>query len=442
MNSFIGISLNRVMIYKNDKKYSSYLELYSFTEMELDNRVFVIDNLLSFEDFSKLKNYVKELTFDNPSFVYNLKENENVHETSVRKSKTVIVNDNKLLDFVREIVLVNFKSKYPDLELNVSLARNYITFIKYVEDDFFDWHQDFEKVVINGPLTFKEMHLLFCIEQPNKGGELLFRGENISKIEYDMQENRCIVFDKTIEHSGAQVAQGTKIIMTIDVYISSPMQTFINYYDQLSDNYKTLFDKFVKEETDVFVCENNWSTVEQLKKFRFPNDENIIPFLNLDVINGNGKYGDTKMSFQITPQGVIYAAIRVIGTYDGREWKNIRGLYYSGDHLVTSMEEYDCAIEIIEKGTYLDKHVITFLMEILSLVEKEKTFFEEYKIDLDMIDIALPQGNCKKIYGKISCPEIEITKTIPYTYWCNEGDKYSQLRVNYCYGLYRIKNDK
>ena len=60
-------------------------------------------------------------------------------------------------------------------ELVVSFARDYVTFIKYEEGGFFDWHKDFEKITVNDGKNIKEMHLLFCIEGPKEGGELLIK---------------------------------------------------------------------------------------------------------------------------------------------------------------------------------------------------------------------------------------------------------------------------
>ncbi len=192
--------------------------------MSLINKIFTFDNILSAEELSQYQKYAKTLNISKPSFVFHRGEQQFKHNEEVRKSKTTHVEDQDLLEFVKSGLLKTVSQKSG---MNIKLARKSVTFIKYEEGGFFDWHNDHEKYVINGRSTHLEMHLLFCIGGTQKGGELLIKktkNADPTKIKQACTTNGCVVFDKHLDHAGGKVVQGTKLIMTVDVMVSTKAQ--------------------------------------------------------------------------------------------------------------------------------------------------------------------------------------------------------------------------
>ena len=187
--------------------------------MDLVNSVFKFDNFLAPDDLTSLTQYAAALPFTQPSFVFHREKEEHVEDAAVRKSHTVTVDDEKMLQFVTTRVLPSVTAKH---ELVAKLARDHVTFIKYDEGGFFDWHQDFEKYIVNDRLKWVEMHLIICLQGAEEGGELQTReGPEGGILAHPLVTNGCIVFDKSIEHRGNIVTKGTKIIMTVDVLVST-----------------------------------------------------------------------------------------------------------------------------------------------------------------------------------------------------------------------------
>lgn len=182
----------------------------------LSNSIHIFKNLLNPECSGQLRAYVDELNITKPSFVFNVPEQKDEVNPKVRKSKTVTVNDIQLLGFIQDNMLSRFTE---ETGLVVKMARDYATFIKYEVGDFFDWHQDHEKYVIDERKRWVEMHFLYCIESAEEGGNLSIKTpDELKSLTY--KENGCIVFDKLMEHCAEPVVSGRKVIMTIDVLVS------------------------------------------------------------------------------------------------------------------------------------------------------------------------------------------------------------------------------
>lgn len=191
--------------------------------MKLAGEVFTKQDVLSAEHLAKLKDYVAGLPFTQPSFVYHRKKGHDVRDTSVRKSHSMSTDDPSLLAFVQEQVI---PCACPD-DVVAKLARDHVTFIKYEPGGFFDWHQDFSKYTINKGDKWLEMHLLVCLQGAD-GGDLLVKDkdwlkgiESIEPSSYQHVTNGAILFDKMMEHRGDTVTGGIKIIMTVDVLVTT-----------------------------------------------------------------------------------------------------------------------------------------------------------------------------------------------------------------------------
>lgn len=184
--------------------------------MKLTGEVFTKRDVLTAEHLAKLKEYVHGLPFTQPSFVYHRERKEDVHDTEVRKSHSMSTDDPSMLAFVQEKVI---PQACPE-GVVAKLARDHVTFIKYEPGGFFSWHQDYEKYTINKRQKWLEMHLLVCLQGAD-GGELQVRpSEGAEPVSYPHVTNGAIMFDKMMEHQGAVVTGGIKIIMTVDVLVS------------------------------------------------------------------------------------------------------------------------------------------------------------------------------------------------------------------------------
>lgn len=245
--------------------------------MDLNKAVFVCDKVLSTDSLNHLQNFVYESTFPTtPSFVFDTQKSENIVDQNVRKSKTLHVKDPQLLSFVESHILVSIMEEFP--ELKITLARDYVTFIKYDVGGFFDWHVDFEKVTINGGKYTKEMHLLFCLRAPEEGGELLLKkdGETII-IPAPKTLNSVVIFDKLLEHRAEEVKVGQKIIMTVDVFANT-------VYSDLSTSDEQRFIDFASGKNNCFTIgsfEQFTKLYQQIDLYK-PN-HNWIPFLQIRV---------------------------------------------------------------------------------------------------------------------------------------------------------------
>lgn len=183
----------------------------------------IFDNIMDPDDFKQLHSYVASLEINKPSPVFHLASGQNIVDPKVRKSKSTSSDDPSLLELVEKTVLKQFHNKQStnEKELAVKLARNQVTFIRYDEGGLFDWHIDHEKYRINDGRKWLECHLILGIIAPKDGGELKVRFSETDIKSLDICENRCIVFDKSLEHRSVPVKEGTKLIMTVDVVVSN-----------------------------------------------------------------------------------------------------------------------------------------------------------------------------------------------------------------------------
>jgi predicted 2-oxoglutarate/Fe(II)-dependent dioxygenase YbiX len=184
----------------------------------LVKKVFVMDDFLSNEEASQFRQFTDTLPINKPSFVFNTVAKTEEHNEEVRKSQTVILDDPNVLQFIKEKILGQFTKTHSDLV--VKLARDHVTFIKYQKGGFFDWHKDHEKFKINNHDQWIEGHLIYCIQPAVSGGQLQIKRDG--EIEtFDYKANQCVIFDKSMEHRAQEVTEGKKIIMTVDVLIST-----------------------------------------------------------------------------------------------------------------------------------------------------------------------------------------------------------------------------
>lgn len=184
--------------------------------MSLSGKLFKAENVLSDEDFEALKSYAGTLPLES-SFVYHRGKELNMRDPAVRKSQSVSVSDPAILDFIEDKIF----NKVSD-DLIIKRARDHVTFIKYKEGGFFDWHQDYEKYIIDDRRKWIEMHLLFCLERAAEGGELTIK-INGAVQSHQYVNNGVMLFDKRMEHCAEEVLEGTKIIMTVDVLVSTTL---------------------------------------------------------------------------------------------------------------------------------------------------------------------------------------------------------------------------
>uniref|UniRef100_A0A6C0J6R9 Prolyl 4-hydroxylase alpha subunit Fe(2+) 2OG dioxygenase domain-containing protein n=1 Tax=viral metagenome TaxID=1070528 RepID=A0A6C0J6R9_9ZZZZ len=237
--------------------------------MDLIHNVIKKENVLNPEDIQSLQDYANKVAFTVPSFVYNRKKQEDVLDTQVRKSKTISVDDPEILQFVKECVLPSIEGE----NLVLKLARDHVTFIKYEEGGFFDWHQDHEKYIINERRKWLEMHLLICLTAPTGGGELSveFNKDNIKQ--YPLKVNECIIFDKNMKHKGDIVTSGNKIIMTVDVLVSTT-EVLDKTYD---------IDPEMAPIINIGCVSHNHNTIMKYLKF------NTLPVFGMILSNGDIK---------------------------------------------------------------------------------------------------------------------------------------------------------
>ena len=221
---------------------------------DLKNAIFTYDNVLPAQQLDQLTKFVHKLDFDNhPSFVYHTVEKHDKIDETIRKSQTVYSHDPALMAFISQELLprlVSLSKKNDKFdELTFELGRDYVIFIKYKPGGFFDWHVDHEKILLASPPTgFKEMHMIFCLEGASEGGTLSIqlsdssvesvseRSEKSEKTEKTEKitaysevtaKNSCLLFDKQLKHRADTVKSGTKMIMTVDVFVS--LQDYSDY---------------------------------------------------------------------------------------------------------------------------------------------------------------------------------------------------------------------
>lgn len=418
--------------------------------MELD-KIIISNELLNKKQFDTLKEYADKLQFNNLSLVYNKNTGESKIKESIRKSSTVIVKD---VDFVQNVILRIMEKRNQGLRLKI--ARNYITFIRYEEGGFFEWHIDFEQINIKGPSIYKEMHLLFCIEAPKQGGALSIKiEEDVKTIE--MEEGLCIIFDKTLEHRGELVEVGTKIIMTVDVLVTLE----INEMNFLKTNEQKLLEKFQNTQCPVFECGCNWEVIQMLyEEFEEIKKIDIVPFLDInvsiDTTSSNIEDIVLETHIQFIPNGVSY--IRIDGDFGelffvNGKWYGVKKDYskYSYKYCCkcqtvrcvcgeeTFPLETDSIISIVKKWQISkNRDPVDLILNLTNVHFSEKNIdvlscFPDIKIPLTEDSLVKNVSNIIPISERIK-PK---TNVLGYNYWCNQTE-YSKIDIEYKYGLVHI----
>lgn len=305
--------------------------------LSLNNLIQRFPNLLDENSLEKIQGYAHSLNFQaHPSFVFNRETEENTIDPEVRKSKTCTTKDAGLMTFLNDYVLCKMNEIVKGL-YTFKLARDYVTFIRYDEGDFFDWHVDFEKVRVNhGENGFKEMHFLFCVQGCLEGGELLIKEPkqkstpaapaksldseeakeikeakevmdtwaieaDVIKVQEAKTTNAAVVFDKLMEHKGARVTKGTKIIMTIDLYVLSQARVKAGLSQQVEQEISDLLSQkreWVSLRGDAMAFKTVWDIIYSTNK------KDFVPFLEMQAEVGSNSY-----HILAIPKGVVYVKL-------------------------------------------------------------------------------------------------------------------------------------
>jgi predicted 2-oxoglutarate/Fe(II)-dependent dioxygenase YbiX len=170
------------------------------------------DDVLDAENFETLRAHANQL-FERAkaSTVFNIGDKKLEIDSSVRSSKTETTSDPAMLALVDHLLISSFAKQ---TGFRMTRARTYVTFQFYGENDFFDWHKDYERIKWKNN-TAVEMHFGFCLESPEEGGEF-----ETEKCLVEMARNRAWLFDKSMKHRARKVTKGIKIAMFVDVHVA------------------------------------------------------------------------------------------------------------------------------------------------------------------------------------------------------------------------------
>ena len=389
--------------------------------MSLNNLILPFGELLDQSDHLEISKFSKSLNFEtNPSFVFNNVSQENLIDPEIRKSKTCFSKDINLMKFINEVILPRMNSRTKDL-YEFRLARDYVTFIRYDKGDFFEWHTDFEKLRINhGDNCFKEMHFLYCIEGCQNGGQLLVKDPNgdVLTIEDARTANSAVVFDKLMKHKGAEVIDGTKIIMTIDLYVL----TRARVEACLSQEIETEFSDFLDSKREWISFRGNMDAFNKVWSIIDPQTREFIPFIELKATIDNSFY-----HVLATSSGINYVNICDDGdkfVYRGNQW------YYT-----KSADRNKLVKRIFNENK---DNPSAFLFEAISVltISEDGNIYGWPTIEFMKVNTNLPT--------LIDLPEYFTSKEFEdwgwnkteagYSYYCNEAS-YAQFDVNYRYGI-------
>lgn len=330
--------------------------------MSILNTILVLDDVLTDEDHKLYEEYTEGLPLG-PTPVFKISTGEHIVDENVRCSESVTVDNQGLLRLVDRTILEAMR----DQGLSMKLARDHVTFIKYSEGGFFDWHRDHEQYIINQRRRWLECHLIYVISGPEKGGELQVRHDNDTEETIDMVKNRCIVFDKFLEHQGSKVLSGTKVIMTVDVLVSTPY--------------------IVHNDLDLALAE-----------FLNPEPQSVLSY-NLDVLQNYGMFPKGTIVFMVLKHNedtVIFDSL---------------GLYYrelEGDTTEIRTEDNEDAME------YSDTVRALLCLDICEVVQSEVA-----DVDLTRYE-PIPNGTDPKMLLSLPVIYPGIKREYAATYHCNE----------------------
>lgn len=366
--------------------------------MSLNDFIILFDDLLEEPDLNLIQNYMKTLNFEEcPSFVYHRDKKESIIDPEVRKSKTIISKDANLLSFINDI-LINKMNVIMNETYTFNLARDYITFIKYNEGDFFEWHVDFEKIKINhGNDGFKEMHFIYCINGCEEGGQLLIKNKHgIQEINEACLTNNAVVFDKLMEHKGAKVIKGVKIIMTVDLYVTTNIRSKVGIDFKMEKNISNLLSgnqKWISFNGDFDSFNNVWSFIDKLK---------FTPFLQL-----NAEINNIKFTLFSTNFGLLYLSFNNTNEYDTDgnglyEYHNKQIRFYPNPEAI---DEEDPLYKLNIKREKFEQEWFDYAMMLAIINEKYFKIFQiykEYSINVDIHDTAFTEEDYeyKTLYAK------------------------------------------
>ena len=369
----------------------------------LSNKVYIYESFLPNEDALQILSYADTLSINKPSFVFNTKTKENETNVAVRKSQSITVNDIHAVDFIKSTILDQFEKSNSDLV--VKLARDYVTFIKYSAGEFFEWHRDHERYVINQRDRWIEAHLIYCLKAPQVGGNLDIKSnENIQSIAY--QYNQCVVFDKLMEHRAAEVQEGEKLIMTVDVLISTK--------------------EIASDESLDFELAEAMKDPVGVRSYR------------VDKINQLHDAHKQSIMFGLIIVGSITVIYDSVGYYyyDDSEWHH--RCFIRKDDCFVEYNQTDLSLCESSYPYFRAKYYNNDDLTSLMLNQTERYDVKDGHIDSYPMNCSppIPDGTDPLAILKIKCCHIpKKMETISYTYYCNEGDEYEVSIVDHSCGI-------
>ena len=354
------------------------------------NKVSVFQDVM--DNFNEFKEYVKTLSITKPSPVFSISTGIEDVIKETRNSRTLIVYDPAVLELVNKVILDRFKTcqSLTEDDLVVKLARNHVTFIRYDEGGFFDWHIDHEKYRINNGQKWLECHLLLCLDAPESGGELEIKTPEVTS--FLMIENQAIVFDKNMEHRGSMVTKGTKIIMTIDVMVSNQITV-----DTEGIGLKSM-DCLLNNQT--FMSSHVTNVSNALKDYK------VIMFDYIYLKNNASIQGrpDT-IELVYDCKGLYYKK------HNGKEW-------YRTDE--SESESFD-----------IWNSVNLIASDLQEVVEAQ---VGDEVVKFSKVNKSIPMGTKWDTASIIRTDTVNIPTKIEYTYYCNEVS-YDTIDITRCVGV-------
>jgi len=176
-----------------------------------------------------------------PSDVYSTSANEKTIRTDLRLSEKRIYNDETLFQVGKQI-LDEINQKITGKKFII--YKNNITYIKYNEGGFFKSHEDYLSVTSN---LVEEYSMILCINGKCDGGETILQFNELFsyKCEKTKISGGCLLFRKDIPHEGALVKNGTKEILTYNVWCIKNQDDQILVINFENDDRKCLLSKNV-----------------------------------------------------------------------------------------------------------------------------------------------------------------------------------------------------
>lgn len=97
------------------------------------------------------------------------------------------------------------------------LYKNDVTFIRYEEGEFFKSHEDYLSLTSN---LIEEYTLIMCVDGSCSGGEtkLFINESGVYHSKSTKTKFHCLIFRKDINHEGAEITNGFKEIMTLNLW--------------------------------------------------------------------------------------------------------------------------------------------------------------------------------------------------------------------------------